>query len=204
MLIFTQNALVVGPVPQQRRSELQVFALLCCSCSGNRCRGSARAAWQVQWWQLTRNIKEHRIPEALQGDILVTSAEPVAALAWLSQGPQDGHTGVPEVQGAGGRPPQQQWGLLPTELVAPMESWGRGAAPGCGGKKEGLGKRTSVGNRHKKKRNNGSPQSALLFQWFAGCMSSFCYTGRAHLYSPLFHQCFTAHGLCSCWSSHRY
>lgn len=36
---------------------------------------------------------------------LLTSAKPVVALAWLPQGPKDGQTGVPEVQGPGGDPP---------------------------------------------------------------------------------------------------
>lgn len=64
---FYSKCSVVGPVPQQRPLELQVFALPCCSCSGKR-SSSAVAAWQVQCWQLTRNIEEHRILEAVQED----------------------------------------------------------------------------------------------------------------------------------------
>lgn len=83
---------------------------------------------------------------------------PVVALA--ATGAQDGQTGVPEVQG-----------LLPTELLAPWNPGAGGTAPGCGGGRD-WGKE-QVWEMHikgiscvcDKKRNNGPPQSALLFQW---------------------------------------
>lgn len=75
------------------------------------------------------SAEEHRILEALQGDTLVTSAEPVTALAWLPQGLQDAQTGMPEVQRASGRfPPGSSGkaaGLSACQLVTPRGSWGR-------------------------------------------------------------------------------
>lgn len=103
-------------------------------------------------------------------------------------------TGTP---GWSGGPPSSNGVCCPQSLCLP---WNPGGKNKCG--KWGTRKEPVVCK--KKKRNNGSPQSALLLQWFAGCMGSFCSTGRAHLYSPPFHQSFTAPGLGSCWSSHRY
>lgn len=139
---FYSKCSVVGPVPQQRPLELQVFALPCCSCSGKR-SSSAVAAWQVQCWQLTRNIEEHRILEAVQGDTRGHLCRASGGSGLTATGaPGWSETGVPEVWEPVRDPSWQQWGLLPTELVAPMESWGRWDSSRLW--EEGLGEKTNV------------------------------------------------------------
>lgn len=84
---FYSKCSVVGPVPQQGPLELQVFALPCCSCSGGFCygclAGSVLAAYQEHREAQDPGGCEGRHPGHF-------SAEPVEALAWLPQGPQDG------------------------------------------------------------------------------------------------------------------
>lgn len=130
---FYSKCSVVGPVPQQGPLELQVFALPCCSCSGNRSRGSAMAAWQVQCWQLTKNIEKHRILEAVKGDTLVTSLQSQWRL-WpgCHRDPRMVRDRGARGLGASETPPGSNVGCCPQSLWLPWNPGAGGTAPGCG------------------------------------------------------------------------
>lgn len=170
---FYSECSVVGPVPQQRPSELQLLREQmqggCAFLAGSvlaahqeqRSTGSwgcaGRCPGHLQWW------------------------------LWLSQEPRMVREGCLRSRG-----PPAAMGLLP-RASGSLESWGRGESSRLQGK-EGLGERTSEGNAHRKsqlcvKRNKGSPQSALLSQWALSAAQE-----SPPVWPTPFHQCFTVHG----------
>lgn len=179
---FYSECSVVGPVPQQRPSELQLLREQmqggCAFLAGSvlaahqeqRSTGSwgcaGRCPGHLQWW------------------------------LWLSQEPRMVREGCLRSRG-----PPAAMGLLP-RASGSLESWGRGESSRLQGK-EGLGERTSEGNAHRRsqlcvKRNKGSPQSALLSQWALSATQGEP-TCMAHTLPSVFHSPRPR----SCRSSHR-